>query len=415
MNARLDSDHFTPLHYAVICNSATKDNQLESIRLLTSHGAKISHLVTRNLFSALHLAVFKSDPQIVSLIVSLASNKADLNFAGCEALTALHLACLHGSEEIVSILLEGGCQPYVVDGVRFSPMHVAIYALNDQNKSTTIVKTLVKHGAPFCYLNCLARTRNGYLSKEPAYEDFDAEHIPVLLLAASRRQLDTVSFLLDQPAVDVNVIDLEHNTALHFAAKHGHISIVRLLLESPSVELRKNVYEDTAVHLACYSGKTEIVQTLLDRFGKSCLEDVNLFGETPLHASCTFGLNLELIQFLLAENPRLVNFQSKDAGHTPLHSCSYHGHFDAARLLVQNGADVTILANSRESNMFSRTNEDSGRGCDEISVASSENSSDLFTALYHVSLFHRDPIKLSKKAVFRIHVLNGQPKTVMTI
>ena len=390
INFRLDSDHFTGMHYAVINNSATKENQLLSIKLLISYGAKCSNLVTRNLFSPLHLAVFKSDPQMVSLIAHLCASDSVLNFAGNESLTSLHLACLHGSEEVVSILLREGAKPDLVDAVKFSPMHVAIYALNDQSKTTAIVKKLAEHGAPFCYLNSAIKSKgkDSFSSKELAFDDFDAEHIPIILLAASRRQVETITFLLDQPGIDVNTIDLEQNTALHVASKQGHVSVVKLLLHKQNVELKTNVYGDTAVHLACYSGKIEIVQILIERFGKECLEDVNIFGETPLHASCTFGTNLELIEFLLCENPRLVNFQSQDAGHTPLHSCSFHGHFEAARLLVQNGADVTILANSRDTTLLSKTNEDSGcGGCEDNSITSSESNSrgDLFTALYHVS------------------------------
>ena len=387
---RLDCDHFTGLHYAVINSSASKDSQLLSIKLLISHGAKCSYVVTRNLFSPLHLAVFKADPNIVSLMTTLITSNHELNFAGNESLTSLHLACLHGTEEIVSILLEAGAKPDLVDAVKFSPMHVAIYALNDQAKTTCIVKKLSEHGAPFCYLNSAVKSKGkeNFSSKELAFDDFDAEHIPIILLAASRRQVETITFLLEQPEIDVNTIDLEHNTALHVASKQGHVSVVKLLLQKDKIELGKNVYGDTAVHLACYSGKIEIVQILLQKFGKQCLEEVNIFGETPLHASCTFGTNLELIEFLLCENPRLVNYQSKDAGHTPLHSCSFHGHFEAARLLVQNGADVTVLANSRDTTLMSRTNDDSGcGGCEENSVASSESNSrgDLFTALYHVS------------------------------
>ena len=153
VNCRLDSDHFTPLHYVIINSSASKDSQISSIKLLISYGAKTNSLVTRNLFSPLHLAVFKCDSTIVSLLLDACIGPGSLDLTSSELLTPLHLACLHGSEDIVSILLEKGAYPNYLDAVKFSPMHIAIYAQNDQHKTVAIVKKLVDFGAKFCYLD----------------------------------------------------------------------------------------------------------------------------------------------------------------------------------------------------------------------------------------------------------------------
>ena len=168
--------------------------------------------------------------------------------------------------------------------------------------------------------------------------------------------------------------------------------MVRILLEQENIQHLPNVYEDTPLHLACYAGKIEIAQLLIAKFGTSFLEHANVFGETPLHASCTFGLNLELIKLLLSEKPLLVNYQAQYAGHTPLHSCSFHGHFEAARLLVQNGADVNLLAKSRDGPLVCTPNIDhNGTAATAVaavdsSLNSSDNSSDVFAALYQVSM-----------------------------
>ena len=59
--------------------------------------------------------------------------------------------------------------------------------------------------------------------------------------------------------------------------------------------------EDTPLHLACYSGKTEAARLLLAASPPDILRAENIWSETPLHAACTSGKSRELVNFLLGE------------------------------------------------------------------------------------------------------------------
>ena len=97
------------------------------------------------------------------------------------------------------------------------------------------------------------------------------------------------------------------------------------------------------MHLACYSGKLEVVKRLLHTSGTYSLIKENIFSETPLHAACTGGRSLDLVVYLLKQAGVDVNHQGQD-GHSPLHSAAHHGHIHVAQVLLQHGADATLAA-----------------------------------------------------------------------
>jgi ankyrin repeat protein len=97
----------------------------------------------------------------------------------------------------------------------------------------------------------------------------------------------------------------------------------------------------THLHSACYFGRLEMVQELLDHGENANVE--NTRGETPLHLVSrgqydsqegSFGI----VQLLLG---RGANVNAEDKGHmTPLQLASYHGRLEIARVLLNKGARV---------------------------------------------------------------------------
>ena len=66
-----------------------------------------------------------------------------------------------------------------------------------------------------------------------------------------------------------------------------------------------------------------------------------------MHAAASSGRSNQLISFLLDQGSLSVNQQGTD-GHTPLHSACYQGHIDTVHLLLERGADISLVARCPE-------------------------------------------------------------------
>ncbi|KAJ7993551.1 hypothetical protein DPEC_G00273580 [Dallia pectoralis] len=267
------------LHICCLCGG-----NKEHIRILMQKGLRPSRL-TINGFTALHLAVYKDNAELVT---ALLHGGADIQQVGYAALTALHVATLAGHHEMAKLLVKFGADVNVSGEVGDRPLHLA--------------------------------AAKGFLS------------VVKLLLADGSR-------------AEVNAQDNEDHVPLHFCARFGHQEVVRFLLQG-SDKLwphSVNIYGDTPLHLACYNGKFEVVKELVQLSGTESLTKENIFSETPFHSACTYGKSLEIVKFLLSQNAVSINHQGRD-GHTGLHSCCFHGHIRLVQFLLDSGADMNLVA-----------------------------------------------------------------------
>ncbi|XP_006775985.1 PREDICTED: serine/threonine-protein kinase TNNI3K [Myotis davidii] len=267
------------LHLCCICGG-----NKSHIRTLMLKGLRPSRL-TRNGFTALHLAVYKDSAE---LITSLLHSGADIQQVGYGGLTALHIATIAGHLEITRLLLKFGADVNVSGEVGDRPLHLAA-----AKGFFNIAKLLMEEGSK----------------------------------------------------ADVNAQDNEDHVPLHFCSRFGHHDIVKFLLQSDS-EVQPhvvNIYGDTPLHLACYNGKFEVAKEIIQISGTESLTKENIFSETAFHSACTYGKNIDLVKFLLDQNVVSINHQGRD-GHTGLHSACYHGHIRLVQFLLDNGADMNLVA-----------------------------------------------------------------------
>ena len=61
------------------------------------------------------------------------------------------------------------------------------------------------------------------------------------------------------------------------------------------------IYQDTPLHLACYSGKTDAAKLLMSASSgdQEIMTRENIWSETALHAACTSGKSGDLVNFFL--------------------------------------------------------------------------------------------------------------------
>ncbi|XP_040041238.2 serine/threonine-protein kinase TNNI3K isoform X2 [Gasterosteus aculeatus] len=300
------------LHLCCVCGG-TKTN----MRTLMLKGLRPSRL-SRNGFTALHLAAYKDDAE---LLTALLHGGSDVQQVGYGALTALHVATLAGHHEAADILLQHGASVNVQDAVFFTPLHIASYNCNEQ-----LAKLLLKFGADV--------NASGEVGDQPLH------------LAAAKGFLSIIELLLEEGTkANVNAQDNEDHVPLHFCARFGHHETVRFLLQG-NFDVQPhavNIYGDTPLHLACYNGKYEAAKAIVQLSGTDSLAKENIFSETALHSACTYGKDLELVQFLLSQNATSINNQGRD-GHTALHSACFHGHIRLVQFLLDSGADMNLVA-----------------------------------------------------------------------
>lgn len=323
LDERTDDRLLSPLH--LICAGHVEEQAEKVAFLLDKCGdddakrrALLTH-ITRNGFSALHIAIYKCE---VGTVEMLLHSGADPNLAGRNELPPLHLAAMGGNIELIELLLSRGAALHAVDFVHFTALHCATYFSHDK-----IVRLLLRRGA------------------DPNYSG--GVHDRPLHLASSKGHVGIVSALLEAGA-DPTLADDEGNTSLHFAAKTGNVGIIDLLLLKigaghQELALKTNIYGDTPLHTACYAGRLDAVKRLITVAGSSTINVENVFSETPLHAACTSGRNLELVAYLLKQPGVDANYQGQD-GHTALHSACYHGHLRFVQFLLDSGADQSLTA-----------------------------------------------------------------------
>jgi ankyrin repeat protein len=164
-----------------------------------------------------------------------------------------------------------------------------------------------------------------------------------LYAAAESGDADRVRELIAQGAKVDSVSD-KGVPALAAAASEGHAAAVRALLESGADVTLANRYGATALHIAAGQGRDEVIKVLLDHGA-----DVNVgtpgpevppavAGETPLFDAVARhpGTARLLIERGADVNPR-------NGRGTPLMQAALNGASESVVILLENGADATIL------------------------------------------------------------------------
>ncbi|CAA9991427.1 Protein kinase domain-containing protein [Caenorhabditis elegans] len=325
-NAELKSTQLLSLFH-IIC-AGHSDSQPEKLQFLIDNLPKESSITlissqSANGFTPLHIAIYRGDVAILKALI--ATKLVDLDQSGRHLLPALHLAAMIGDSEMLTILLNSGANIHVTDFVHFTALHCATY-FGQENA----VRTLISASAN---LNL-----GGAVNDRPIH-------------LAAAKGLTSITKLLLEAKADPLLADDEGNQALHYAAKSGSLVILNMLIKQVRGTndriCARNLYGDTALHLSCYSGRLDIVKSILDSSPTNIVNMENVFSETPLHAACTGGKSIELVSFLMKYPGVDPNYQGQD-GHTALHSACYHGHLRIVQYLLENGADQSLASRAFE-------------------------------------------------------------------
>jgi hypothetical protein len=153
-----------------------------------------------------------------------------------------------------------------------------------------------------------------------------------MLFAYVRQQREAVEFLLEKDG-NWNMIGVNNGTALHRAAWAGDLAMIqRLVARGADVNDRRNPFHATPLSWASHNHQEAVVRWM------------GAHAAVDLHDAVCFDLR-DALQARLREDPASVN-RRVDQWHVPqdtaLHWAAALGREEAARLLLESGADPNL-------------------------------------------------------------------------
>jgi len=219
----------------------------------------------------------------------------------------LQLAVEADADEATSLLLELGAKP--------RPPEIAGDWLAAALRRPRMLNVLLDHGI------------------SPDLPDANG-NLP-LLVAVKTGNVKTIGTLLDAGA-RIDAPDPSGKTPLMMALLTGNLDAVLLLTKRGADPNHYDRSGNHSLHLAVATGFTEAIEPLLEKGADPALRNID--GETPIHVAAKSG-NLKAIELLLAADPDLLEL-ADEAGRTPFELSVRAKRYEAARLLLEKGANV---------------------------------------------------------------------------
>ncbi|CAG9858534.1 unnamed protein product [Phyllotreta striolata] len=129
-----------------------------------------------------------------------------------------------------------------------------------------------------------------------------------LICAANAGKCDVVEYLLNR-GVNVDYSDCSGKTALHYAASKGLQNVVLLLVNKNCNVNQLDNEKNTPLHLASLNGHENCIKALIYSSPEVDINATNSFGDSPLILATRWGY-LDLVKILL-ENGASVSIKNK--------------------------------------------------------------------------------------------------------
>ena len=388
VNAK-DKDGITALMEASIMGHT------KIVDLLLKEGAEVDSPANSGV-TALWLA---SGEGRVDVMKSLLKKDADANNARSDNISALMTASVGGHADAVKLLLDHGADARFADGEGVTPLMNAA-----ENGTASVLKLLVESASAKKdeetkgrYIDLVSNTgftaliiasAHGhtsaieYLLKE-GKADIHAmheTHVTPLMYAAASGHVEAMKLLLDVGKVDVNELHTNGGSALLEAATGGAGEAMKFLLERGAKPDLIDMDGVTPLHAVTSKGNYEGTVALLEALKKimskeELIKHINLpshsggtavmFAAAGGHPKCTklmidegADVNavatatpdyLEKLAKMIEEGTVDPNEDPHVDGVTGVHVAAEEGHLECVKLLIDAGADVTVLDDEERS------------------------------------------------------------------
>ncbi|NKB67496.1 MAG: hypothetical protein GKR89_10575 [Candidatus Latescibacteria bacterium] len=275
----------------------------ESVAFLQERGAVYVEKLRGGGWDGLNQAVWFGE---VDKVRELIEAKGDLSQVGHSGV--LHYAAIRGNVELLELLLEKGGKALLE--VRFSP---------HQDTRESGLKPL----------QYAARTRGELIAR--ILIGYGAHYD--IFSAVALGDGDRVGALIDADPKLLDSRDDYDSTLLHWAAQAGRGAVVDFLVEQGADVTARNLFGETPLIMATIE-RYDKIRRLGSNVTAQLVErgaDVDIFAAAAMGETGVLGKMLEVEP----AQARATN----EYGTTPLHLAAWNGHTEAARLLLEQGAD----------------------------------------------------------------------------
>ncbi|XP_067661916.1 putative ankyrin repeat protein RF_0381 [Haliotis asinina] len=337
-------------------------------------------LVDRFGINILHSACLGGDVKVVKYVLS--QNMLDINSREQCGRTAVMLAAENGHKDVVELLVEKGADLSLVDETADNVLHCAcrggdagvVKYILSKNRVDIDRRGLHELTPIMMARRCKHReVVELLLSKRADGSLRYYNHINMLLSACREGDVEVVKFVLSQNIVDVDSRGHRKKTPVLLAAEYGHKEVVELLVENGADLSLAYASGSNSLHVACSRGRLKVVKYIISQnivdincrglgkktaamFAAACghKEVVELLfengadlslacgtGSNILHSACSRG-RLEVVKYILSQN--IVDINSRGGSKkTPAMTAAQYGHKEVVELLVENGADLSLV------------------------------------------------------------------------
>uniref|UniRef100_A0A8C5EZ62 Ankyrin repeat and KH domain containing 1 n=1 Tax=Gopherus evgoodei TaxID=1825980 RepID=A0A8C5EZ62_9SAUR len=290
----------------------------ELVSVLIARGANIEHRDKKG-FTPLILAATAGHVGVVEILLDKGGDIEAQSERTKD--TPLSLACSGGRQEVVDLLLARGANKEHRNVSDYTPLSLAA-----SGGYVNIIKILLNAGAE---INSRTGSKLG---------------ISPLMLAAMNGHVPAVKLLLDMGS-DINAqIETNRNTALTLACFQGRAEVVSLLLDRKANVEHRAKTGLTPLMEAASGGYAEVGRVLLDKGADVNAPPVPSSRDTALTIAADKG-HYKFCELLINRGAH-IDVRNKK-GNTPLWLAANGGHFDVVQLLVQAGADVDAADNRK--------------------------------------------------------------------
>ena len=253
--------------------------------------------------------------QDLNTVKSLLNETTDLTAQDADGNTALHLAAVKSTEDVIEFLLDNGADRNIANDFQQSPFLLALGYTRDLN----IVKLLYKNSADLTVQDERGNT--------------------ALHIAAARGAQDVVQFLINKGA-DRNALDKDGAIPFQVAiALARDFNIVQLLYNDTSDLTIRTGKGNTALHFAAMKAAADVVTFLLDKGAD--LKALDNQNRTPLMVAIIVGRHFNITKLLYHDTSDLT--AQSTSGNTVLHLAAMDGTEDVVQFLLDKGADKRAL------------------------------------------------------------------------